>query len=115
MLFRSLVVSDGTLASIREVGRWREFLGRNTPDHPFLHVLNKQNAAGALPEKEMLRVLPLPDLSIRWDREIMRTAALGTKAVQECSAIREGMAALSLQLSGATAEQDGSLWRRIFG
>ncbi|MGE5270491.1 MAG: AAA family ATPase [Thiohalocapsa sp.] len=110
-----LLVSDGTLACVREVGRWRELLGEKVANRPLLHVLNKKNADGALPEEEMLRVIPPPDLTIRWDRHIMREAMMGTKALQECSAVRDGMATLSLQLSGAAGEQDGSLWHRIFG
>ncbi len=78
-------------------------------------MLNKKNADGALPEEEMLRVIPPPEISIRWDREIMSAAALGTKAVQECRAISDAMEALSRVLSGAAAEHDTSLWKRIFG
>ncbi len=110
-----LLVSDGSIAGTREVARWREFLGANTPERTLMHVLNKQNAAGTLPEPEMLRVIPPPDVSIAWDREIMSAGALGTKVVQERSTIHEGMAALSLLLSGATAEEDRPLWKRIFG
>jgi len=105
-----VLVSDGTLTSLREVGRWREFVGPNRPDRMLLHVLNRKNADGALPEQEMLRVIPAPDVSIRWDREVMSAAALGTKALQGCSAIREAMAALSVQLTGAVAEDDQPLY-----
>jgi pilus assembly protein CpaE len=110
-----LLVSDGSIAATREIGRWREFIGPNTPERTLLHVLNKKNAEGALPAQEMLRVIPAPDAAIRWDREIMAAAALGTKAVQKCSAIRSGMAALSRQLSGTAAEEEyRPIWRRIF-
>jgi pilus assembly protein CpaE len=110
-----LLVSDGGIAAIREVGRWREFIGPNTPDRTLFHVLNKKNAEGALPEREMLRVIPAPDVSINWSREIMAAAALGTKAAQKCSAIRGGMAALSRLLSGSSAEEEiRPLWKRIF-
>jgi pilus assembly protein CpaE len=110
-----LLVSDGSIASTREVARWRDFIGPNTPERRLLHVLNKKNAAGALPEEEMLRVIPPPDISIHWDRQIIAAAALGTKTVQQCSAIRDGMAALSLRLSGAADEPVRSLWKRVFG
>jgi pilus assembly protein CpaE len=108
-----LLVSDGSIAATREVGRWREFIGPDTPERTLLHVLNKKNAEGALPAQEMLRVIPAPDAAIPWDREIMGAAALGTKAVQECSAIRNGMAALSRHLSGTTAEEVRPFWKRI--
>jgi hypothetical protein len=40
---------------------------------------------------------------------------LGTKAVQERAAMRDGMAALSMRLSGTAAEAERPLWKRIFG
>ncbi len=110
-----LLVGDASIAAAREVARWREFLGANTPERALLHVLNKRNAAGSLPEAEMLRIIPAPDVAIDWDRDVMSAAALGTKAVQECGVIHAGMAALSVLLSGAAAEHDRPLWKRIFG
>jgi pilus assembly protein CpaE len=109
-----LLVSDGSIAAAREVGRWRELVGPNTPERTLVHVLNKNNAEGALPAQEMLRIIPPPDVSIHWGREIMGAAALGTKAVQKCSAMRSGMAALSRQLSGTAAEgENRPFWKRI--
>lgn len=110
-----LLVSDGSLASMREVGRWREFLGPATPERTVAHVLNKKGADGALPDEEMLRVVAPPDVGIAWDRAIARASVFGTKAVQECRDMRDGMSALSLLLSGAVADQDLPLWKRIFG
>ena len=110
-----LLVSDGTLAATRDVARWRDFLGANTPERTVLHVLNKKNTEGALPEEEMLRVLPPPDVAVRWDRKILGAAIHGTKAVQERAAMRDGMAALSLRLSGTAADEERPLWKRIFG
>ncbi len=110
-----LLVSDGSLSATREVARWQEFIGPNTPDRAVLHVLNKKGAEGALPAPEMLRVIPAPSAAIRWDREIMSAAALGTKAVHKCGAMRHGMAELSRQLSGNVAEKDDRpFWKRIF-
>jgi pilus assembly protein CpaE len=110
-----LLVSDGSIASIREVARWREFIGPNTPERRLLHVLNKKDGPGALPEREMLRIIPPPEVSIRSDQQIVNAAALGTKIVQRRRAIRDGMTALSLQLSGGAADPPQSLWKRIFG
>ena len=111
-----LLVSDGSIAAIREVGRWRELIGPNTPERTLLHVLNKRNADGALPTPEMLKIIPAPDAAIRWDREIMAAASLGTKAMQKCSALRHGMAGLSRHLSGSVDEEEyRPFWKRIFG
>ncbi len=110
-----LLISDGSLAATRDVSRWRDLLGPNTPERNVLHVLNKKDTEGALPEEEMLRVIPPPDIAIRFDRKILSASVLGTKSVQERSAIREGMAALALRLSGTAAEAERPLWKRIFG
>jgi pilus assembly protein CpaE len=110
-----VLVSDATLTSVREVGRWRDFLGPSTVERSILHVLNKKNGFGALPGDEMLRVIPAPDIALRWDRDIMSAASLGTKAVQRSSAMRDAVAALSVRLSGAASDEDRSLWQRIFG
>jgi hypothetical protein len=59
-------------------------------------------------------MIPDPDVRIRWDRQIMSASTLGTQKVQTSHAIREGMSALSLQLSGGVAEETPSLWKRIF-
>jgi pilus assembly protein CpaE len=109
-----LLVSDGGIAGARDVGRWRAKIGPNTPERTLLHVLNKHGADGDLPDQERLRMIPDPDVCIRWDRQIMSASTLGTKNVQTSRAIREGMSALSLQLSGGVAEVSPSLWKRIF-
>ena len=110
-----LVVSDGGLASARDVARWREVIGDNTAERSLLHVLNRQGAEGALPEKELLRMIPRPDITLRWDRHVMAAAPLGTKAVLKCAAMRNGIAQLSRQLSGTASAEPASLWQRIFG
>ncbi len=109
-----LLVGDGGIAATRDIGRWREKLGPNTPDREVLQVLNKMGADGALPDKERLRVCPAPEVSIRWDRQIMTASVLGTKTVQTCRAIRDGMGPLSLRLSGGAGKNRESLWTRIF-
>jgi pilus assembly protein CpaE len=110
-----LLVSDGGIAGARDVSRWREQLGDNTADRSLLHILNRQGADGALPEKELLRMVPRPDVTVRWDRQIMTAAPLGAKEVLKCSAMRDGIAALSRQLSGVAPAAPASLWKRIFG
>jgi pilus assembly protein CpaE len=109
-----LLISDGSIAGARDVGRWRGKIGLNTPERSLLHVLNKYGADGELPDKERLRMIPQPEVCIRWDRAIMSASALGTKNAQATHAMREGMAALSLQLSGGAAEELPTFWKRIF-
>ena len=110
-----LLVSDGGLAGARDVARWREVIGDNTADRSLLHVLNRAGAEGALPEKELLRMVPRPDVTLRWDRRVMAGAPLGAKAVLKCGAMRDGITQLSRQLSGFAPVGPTTLWKRIFG
>jgi pilus assembly protein CpaE len=109
-----LLVSDGSIAAARDVGRWRAKIGQNTPERTVLHVLNKHGADGELPDKERLRMIPEPEVCIRWDRQIMSASTLGTKNVQTSRIIREGMSMLSLLLSGGAVEEQPTLWARVF-
>jgi pilus assembly protein CpaE len=112
-----LLVSDGTLISARETVRWRERIGVNSPHRTTLHVLNKHGADGALPDEELDRALVnRPDVSIPYDRELARTAVLGTKAIQVGAGVRRSLAALTRELAGVEgALEKTSLWKRVFG
>jgi len=111
-----LLISTGSLASARDVGRWREKVGANTPDHSTLHILNKHGAEGSLPDNELQRILgQAPDVTIPFGRDVAAATNLGTKAVQNCAAIRRGMAELSRFIAGGVVEEPRTLWKRIFG
>ena len=111
-----LLVSDGSLISARETVRWRERIGRNTPERSTLHVLNKKGGDGALPEAEFVRALGQPpDVEIAYDRQVAKSAIMGAKALYEAGAMQSGMMALSRELAGMVAEPPRSIWRRMFG
>jgi pilus assembly protein CpaE len=111
-----LLVSTGSLASARDVTRWREKIGPNTPDRSLLHVLNKHGAEGALPDNELQRILgQLPEVTIPFGRDVAAATNLGTKSLQNCAAIRRGMADLSRHIAGGEVAEQRPLWRRIFG
>ena len=44
-----ILVGDASLASARDVARWRELLGQNTPDRTTLHILNDNEVPGTVP------------------------------------------------------------------
>jgi pilus assembly protein CpaE len=111
-----LLVSDGSLISAREVSRWRQRIGSNTPDRSTLHVLNKKGADGALPDSEFTRALAQPpDFTISYDRTVAKTAVMGTKALHESTALRQGIGALARELAGGASDPPRSLWRRMLG
>jgi len=111
-----LLVSDGSLISAREVSRWRQRIGANTPERSTLHVLNKKGADGALPDGEFVRALVQPpDFTIAYDRTVAKTAVMGTKTLHESGTLRRGLAALTRELAGGAADVPRPLWRRMFG
>jgi len=111
-----ILVSDATLASARDVARWRERIGPNTPDRTTVHILNQSGAAGTLPESEFLRITSeAPDVIIPYHREIESAAALGIKALQSCAPLRRALAPIVRQLVGEEAAPRLSLLSRLFG
>lgn len=111
-----VLVSSGTLASAREVARWRDLIGANTPDRTVLHVLNQHGAPDSLPDAEFNRAAGrAPDVIIPYDRDIAAASILGIKGTQNCAALKRGLAPLLRHLSGKQVARRRSLLRRILG
>jgi pilus assembly protein CpaE len=111
-----LLVSDASLVSARDVARWRENIGPNSPERSTLHVLNKSGADGSLPEAEFIRAAgQAPDIIIRYDREIGTASNLGVRGVQKCASLQTGLAPIYRLLAGERRQEERSLFARIFG
>jgi pilus assembly protein CpaE len=111
-----VLVSNASLASARELARWREWIGPNSPERRTLHILNMAGADGGLTEAEFIRVAgQAPDISIAYDRGIASASNLGVKATQKCDALNRGLAQLFRDLLGEPTETPRSIFSRIFG
>ncbi|HEY6833816.1 MAG TPA: AAA family ATPase [Pseudolabrys sp.] len=111
-----VMVSNGTLASARDVVRWRESIGPNTAERTMVHVLNQHGAAGSLPDAEFAQAAgQAPDIIIPFDREIAAATTLGIKNAKANAALTRRLAPLLRLLSGEKIEASRSLLRRIFG
>ncbi|PNG27145.1 AAA family ATPase [Methylocella silvestris] len=111
-----LLVSDGSLASAREVARWRVQIGANTPERRTLLIVNMSGAPGSLPEAEFIRAAgQSPDITIPYDREIAVASSLGIKATQKCASLNQGIVRLLHDLMGEPAQAPRSILSRIFG
>jgi pilus assembly protein CpaE len=111
-----VLVSNATLVSAREVARWRELIGPNTPERTTLHVVNQHGAPGSLPDPEFVRAAGrAPDVVIAYDREIAVATTLGINATKKCAPLIRGLAPLLRHLSGEPVEVPRSVLRRIFG
>lgn len=111
-----VLVSSGTLASAREVARWREWIGANTPERTVLQVLNQRGAPDSLPDDEFKRAVGrAPDVVIPYDRDIAAASILGIKGTQNSAALKRGLAPLLRYLSGEQVARRRSLFGRILG
>jgi pilus assembly protein CpaE len=111
-----VLVSSGTLASAREVARWREWIGANTPQRTILHVLNQRGAPDSLPDAEFNRAAGrAPDVVIPYDRDIAAASILGIKGTQKCTPLKRGLAPLLRYLSGEQVVRRRSIFGRLLG
>jgi len=111
-----VLVGNGTLASARDVARWRAWIGPNTPDRTTIHVLNQHGAPGGLPDAEFARAAGrAPDVVIPYDKDISIANALGIKSAPQGTTLKRSLAPLLRHLSGETTAPQRSLLRRILG
>jgi len=111
-----VLVSDGGLVAARDVARWRERIGPNSPERTTLHILNKAGGPGSLPEAEFNRAAGKPpDMIIPYDADLAAAVNLGIKVTQESPVLKRGLAPLLRQLAGEPMPKERSLLARIFG
>jgi pilus assembly protein CpaE len=111
-----ILVSNASLASVRELVRWRDWLGPNTSERRTMHILNMSGADAGLPEAEFLRAAgQAPDIIIPYNRDVAIASNLGVKATQKCAALDRGVAKLLRDLAGEPAATPRSVLSRIFG
>jgi pilus assembly protein CpaE len=111
-----LLVSSGGLAAARDVARWRQQIGPNTPDRGTLHLLNKSGASASLPLPEFVRAVgQAPDLIVPYEREVASASNLGIAAINKCAGFQRGLTPLYRHLTGEAVEASPSFLKRLFG
>ncbi len=112
-----LLVSDASLTAVRDVMRWREKIGPNTPERSTLHILNNSGAANGLSESEFIRAIGQPpDVVIHHDSAIGTASKLGIAEVTKVATLQRGLAPVLRLLAGTnSAKSHSSFLGRIFG
>jgi pilus assembly protein CpaE len=111
-----LIVSTASLAAARDVARWRQQIGPNTPERMTLHVLNKSGGHASLPLPEFIRAVGQPpDLIVPYEREIGLAANLGVAEMRKCAVFQRSLTPLFRQLTGEGEPVSHSFLRRLFG
>ena len=112
----SILVSNASLASVRELVRWRDWIGPNSSERRTMHVLNMSGADGGLPEAEFLRAAgQAPDITIPYSRDVAIATNLGVKATQKCAALDRSLAKLLRDLAGEPEPAPRTVLSRLFG
>jgi pilus assembly protein CpaE len=110
-----ILVGDASLASAREMARWREQVQSARPDHSIWQILNKAGGPGALPEADFARAIgEPPDAVVRFDSDVAKAGNLGHPALPRSRTLAHGLAPLFKSLAGEAEHEHPSLLARLF-
>ena len=111
-----ILVSDSSLASARDVVRWRDRIGINTAERQTLHVVNKAGAHGSLPTDAFLHAVgQTPDVIIPYQREIGDASTLGLQGLSKDGALAHALSPVLKHIAGETVEEKHSFISRLLG
>jgi pilus assembly protein CpaE len=111
-----LLVTNPTLAGARDLARWSEILGPNTPERNTVTVLNHTTAHGGLSPADFARACGVtPSVSIPYDRDLAEAGPLGIKAMQKCKTFQRGLSRIVRDFTGEGTEEEKSFFSRMFG
>ena len=109
-----LLISNSSLAGARDLARWSDIIGPDTPERHTLHLVNHVAPHGGLKEADFARAAGRsPDITIPYSREMAEAAALGIKAMQKGASFKRSLAPLLSEFTGETQVKAGSLLSRL--
>ena len=109
-----LLISNSSLAGARDLARWSDIIGPDTPERHTLHLVNHVAPHGGLKEADFMRAAGRsPDITIPYSREAADAAALGIKAMQKGASFKRSLAPLLREFTGETQIKAGSLLSRL--
>lgn len=110
-----LLISNASLAGARDLARWSEMIGPDTPERHTLHIVNHVPPHGGLKEADFARASGRsPDITMAYSRELAEAAPLGIKAMQKGASFKRSLAPLLSEFTGETQAKKGSLLSKFF-
>ena len=98
-----VLVSDGRMASARDVARWRALLTSMLQGVTLVHVLNRCDQPDALPLEQFAQLAGgMPDITIPYSREVAEASVLGLSGGQGFAALDTALEPLVEMISGST-------------
>ena len=98
-----VLVSDGRMASARDVARWRALLSSVLNGVTLVHVLNRFDMPDALPVDQFARLAGgMPDICIPYHRDTAGASLMGMSASGGYSQLDAGLESLVSMISGTT-------------
>jgi pilus assembly protein CpaE len=111
-----LLVGNASLSGARDMARWGELIGPDTPERHTLHIVNHVAPHGGLREQDFALAFGKPaEVVVPYSREIAEAAPLGIQAMRKCRSFQASLAPIRRNLTGEAQERSGSLLGRLFG
>ncbi len=99
-----VLVSDGRMASARDVARWRELLASVVSGVTLVHVLNRSDQPDALPLDQFARLAgAMPDITIPYSRRMAESSLLGLSGNDGFEDIDGALGPLVAMIAGSAA------------
>jgi pilus assembly protein CpaE len=88
-----ILISNMSLAGARDLARWSDTIGLDTPERHTLHVVNSVSPHGGLSPQDFLRASgKRVDAIVPYSREIAEAACRGIAAMHKCASFQRTIA-----------------------
>jgi pilus assembly protein CpaE len=111
-----LLVSDASLASARDIARWKAMLGGNSSGRTVVHILNKSGGSEALPSAEFERAAgQAADVAVPYEREVGRASTFGIESIGRQNGFFRALAPVIETIGGEPLAREPSIFARLLG
>lgn len=110
-----LLVSTASLASARDIARWRALIGPDTADRKTMHVLNKVSSSDGLSVADFTKATGYtPDSVVSYERDVARSSSIGIQELEKCEGFFKALSPVLQEISGEPANAARSFISRMF-